>query len=45
MASSSTEPPLITITNPVTYLRLWWQKVMGKEGIDFKFKSIQSQRF
>lgn len=38
MASSSTEPPLITVTNPVTYLRLWWQKVMGKEGIDFKFK-------
>ncbi len=38
MASSSTEPPLITITNPVTYFRLWWQKVMGKEGIDFKFK-------
>ena len=32
------EPPLITVTNPVTYFRLWWNKVMGKEGIDFKFK-------
>jgi len=38
MASSNIEPPLITVTNPVTYLRLWWQKVMGKEGVDFNFK-------
>ena len=38
MATTNTEPPLIVVTNPVTYLRLWWQKVMGKEGIDFKFK-------
>lgn len=38
MASTNTEPPLIVVTNPVTYIRLWWNKVMGKEGIDFKFK-------
>lgn len=38
MASLNTEPPLITVTNPVTYLRLWWQKVMNKEGVDFNFK-------
>lgn len=31
------EPPLVTVTNPVTYLRRWWDKVMGKEGIDFRF--------
>lgn len=35
---STTEPPLIVVTNPVTYFRLWWQKVMGKEGVDFSFK-------
>ena len=38
MPSINQEPPLITVTNPVTYFRLWWNKVMGKEGIDFKFK-------
>lgn len=39
MASSSTEtdPPLFSfqITNPVTYLKNWWKKVMGDEGIKF----------
>jgi len=35
--ATSQEPPLITVTNPVTYLRRWWDKVMGKEGIDFRF--------
>lgn len=38
MSTTNVEPPLVTVTNPVTYLRLWWQKVMGKEGVDFKFK-------
>lgn len=35
----TTEPPLVDVkvTNPVTYLRRWWDKVMGKEGIDFRF--------
>lgn len=37
MPSPELEPPLVTVTNPVTYLRRWWDKVMGKEGIDFKF--------
>lgn len=34
------EPPLInlTVTNPVTYLKSWWKKVMGQEGIDVRFK-------
>lgn len=38
MPLANQEPPLVTVTNPVTYLRLWWKKVMGKEGVDFKFK-------
>lgn len=38
MATSEKEPPLVVVNNPVTYLRLWWQKVMGKEGIDLSFK-------
>lgn len=38
MSTSTTEPPIIEVRNPVTYLRLWWQKVMGKEGVDFNFK-------
>lgn len=38
MPTPNTEPPLITVTNPVTYLRLWWQKVMNKEGVDFNFR-------
>jgi len=37
MASINQEPPLVTVTNPVTYLRRWWDRVMGKEGIDFRF--------
>ncbi len=34
------EPPLVSVqvTNPVTYLKSWWKKVMGKEGVDFHFK-------
>ncbi|MEK7472404.1 MAG: hypothetical protein AAB625_00005, partial [Patescibacteria group bacterium] len=32
------EPPLITITNPVTYLRRFWDKVMGKEGAYFSVR-------
>lgn len=34
------EPPLINlqVTNPITYLKRWWSKVMGNEGIDFRFR-------
>lgn len=33
-------PDLINfrLSNPVTYLKLWWKKVMSKEGIDFRFR-------
>lgn len=34
------EKPLVEVkvTNPVTYLKNWWQKVMGKEGVYFSFR-------
>ena len=40
MATSEKVPPLVNfqVSNPVTYVKLWWQKVMGKEGIDLSFK-------
>lgn len=38
MPSSNVEPPLVEVRNPVTYLRRWWDRVMGKEGIDFSFR-------
>ncbi|MEK7595423.1 MAG: hypothetical protein AAB443_02445 [Patescibacteria group bacterium] len=33
-------PPLldVKIANPFTYFKLWWNKTMAKEGIDFKLK-------
>ncbi len=33
-------PPLVNlqIANPITYLKLWWKKVMGQEGIDVHFR-------
>lgn len=36
----SEEKPLVEVkvTNPVTYIKSWWNKVMGKEGIDFSFR-------
>ncbi|AKM83232.1 hypothetical protein A2422_00255 [Candidatus Woesebacteria bacterium RIFOXYC1_FULL_31_51] len=40
MTVSNTEPPLVDVkvTNPVTYLRRWWEKVMDKEGVYFSFR-------
>lgn len=34
------EPPLVSVsvTNPITYIKAWWKKVMGKEGIDLRFR-------
>lgn len=34
------EPPLVSVqvTNPITYIKNWWKKVMSKEGVDFSFK-------
>ena len=34
------EPPLVDlqVSNPLTYLKSWWRRVMGREGIDFRFR-------
>lgn len=34
------EPPLVNlqVSNPVTYLKSWWKRVVGGEGIDFHFR-------
>lgn len=39
MATKS-DPPLIDlkVTNPVTYIKLWWKKILGNEGIDIRFR-------
>jgi len=31
-------PPLVDlkVTNPVEYIKLWWKKVIGNEGVDFR---------
>lgn len=38
--SSSFDPPLFSfkITNPVTYLKIWWRRVIANEGIDLRFR-------
>lgn len=40
MATLEKVPPLVDfkVNNPVTYIKLWWQKIMGKEGIDLSFR-------
>lgn len=34
------EPPLVNlqVSNPVTYLKSWWKRVMSGEGVDLHFK-------
>lgn len=34
------EPPLVDIkvTNPLTYIKSWWKKIIGNEGIDMRIK-------
>lgn len=31
-------PPLVDlkVTNPVEYIKLWWKKIIGNEGVDFR---------
>lgn len=31
-------PPLVEfkVTNPVEYIKLWWKKIIGNEGVDFR---------
>jgi len=35
----TTEPPLVEVkvTNPLTYIKAWWKKVINNEGVDFEF--------
>jgi len=35
---SPPDPPLVDIkvTNPVTYFKKWWARIIGNEGIDFR---------
>ncbi len=34
------EPPLIDVkvTNPLTYIKSWWKRIIGNEGIDFRVR-------
>lgn len=34
------EQPLVDVkvTNPITYIKSWWKRVIGNEGIDFRFR-------
>lgn len=34
----SSDPPLVDVkvTNPVTYIKNWWNKIIGNEGVDFR---------
>ena len=40
MATSTSDPPLIDVkvTNPVTYLKRWWKKIIGNEGMSITIK-------
>ncbi len=39
-ATNNSLPALVSfsVTNPVTYLKLWWKRVMSGEGIDLRFR-------
>ena len=34
------EPPLVDVkvTNPLTYIKSWWKRIIGNEGIDFRLR-------
>jgi len=38
-SKKATEPPLVEVkvTNPITYIKAWWKKVINNEGVDFEF--------
>ncbi len=35
------EKPLVDlkVTNPITYIKSWWKKIIGNEGIEVKIKA------
>ncbi len=38
--NQSNLPPLVSfsVSNPITYLKLWWNKVIGNEGVDIHLR-------
>ena len=38
--TKDTEPPLVDVkvTNPLTYIKRWWNRIIGNEGISFSFR-------
>src|SRR3990172_12352953 len=34
------EPPLVDVkvTNPLTYIKSWWKKIIGNEGVDLRLR-------
>lgn len=40
MPKTPKDPPLVDVkvTNPITYFKNWWAKVIGNEGVEFGFK-------
>lgn len=38
--STLQDPPLVDVkvTNPVTYFKNWWKKIIGNEGVEFRFR-------
>jgi hypothetical protein len=34
------EPPLVDVkvTNPLVYIKSWWKKIIGNEGVDFRVR-------
>ena len=34
------DPPIldVKITNPLTYIKRWWQRIIGNEGMEFRFR-------
>ena len=40
VSTGKTEPPLVDlkVTNPVTYIKRWWSKIIGNEGMEFRFR-------
>ncbi|MBL7036920.1 hypothetical protein ISR94_03770 [Candidatus Microgenomates bacterium] len=40
MTTSEQDPPLVDIkvTNPVTYIKKWWKKIIGNEGMSIVIK-------
>jgi hypothetical protein len=37
--SKQTDPPLVDVkvTNPIEYIKIWWNRIIGNEGVDFSF--------